>query len=265
MIKINPTQDQQNKAVLYISNTFTQYKKIMQPYQDRMLDIYTELSSFKEKKLNDWSTSFKANKAHEISNKISPRIISKDPKWIVNYKPDFAGEQIVKETPVDEQIPLAIQDLLSSIFAKQNLNEITRLWAKSMINYGAGLVKVKRKYEIGRKLEKVDKEETYLDENGVEQVRKIDKQINEYVSGEYSTIDIVSWADLYYDLRYNIFDDMPAFIEIITGVRLSELKKDKKYFNMDKLEDLVSISMNDFNSYKKKIQTLLGIDIESTE
>ena len=165
MIKINATQEQQNKAILYINNTFKQYKDIMQPYQDRMLDIYTELSSFKEKKLNDWSTSFKVNKAHEISNKISPRIISKDPKWIVNYKPDFVGEQLVKDTKVDEQIPLAIQDLLSSIFAKQNLNEVTRLWAKSMINYGAGFAKVKRKYEIGRKLNKVDKEEVYLDEN----------------------------------------------------------------------------------------------------
>lgn len=265
MIKINATQEQQNKAILYISNTFKQYKDIMQPYQDRMLDIYTELSSFKEKKLNDWSTSFKVNKAHEISNKISPRIISKDPKWIVNYKPDFVWEQLVKNTKVDEQIPLAIQDLLSSIFAKQNLNEVTRLWAKSMINYGAWFAKVKRKYEIGRKLNKVDKEETYIDENWVEQVRKIDKQIDEYVSGEYSTIDIVSWADLYYDLRYNIFDDMPAVIEIINGVRLSELKKDKKYFNLDKLDDIVSIDMKDFNSYKKKIQSLLGIDIESTE
>lgn len=265
MIKINVNQDQQNKAILYISNTFTQYQKIMQPYQDRMLDIYTELSSFKEKKLNDWSTSFKVNKAHEISNKISPRIISKDPKWIVNYKPDFVGEELVKENKVDDMIPLAIQDLLSSIFAKQNLNEVTRLWAKSMINYGTGFAKVKRKYEIGRKLNKVDKEETYVDEFWVEQVRKIDKQIDEYVSGEYSTIDLVSWADLYYDLRYNIFDDMPAVIEIITWVRLSELKKDKKYFNIDKLDDIVSIDMKDFNSYKKKIQSLLGIDIESTE
>lgn len=34
---------------------------------------------------------------------------------------------------------------------------------------------------------------------------------------------------------------------------------------MDKLEDLVSISMNDFNSYKKKIHSLLGIDTENTE
>jgi len=38
--------------------------------------------------MNDWSSDFKINKAHEIVNKILPRIVAKNPRWIVSPRSD---------------------------------------------------------------------------------------------------------------------------------------------------------------------------------
>jgi hypothetical protein len=238
----------------------------MQDYQDRLLDIFAELSSFKEKKLQDWSTSFKVNKAHEISNKIAPRIISKDPKWLVSYKPDFAADKLIKDEELNADITAAISDLLGNVFSKNYLKETIRIRAKAMINYWPAFAKVKRKYELWRRVNKVDKMNPIMDEEG-NQIgeEKVDKEIEEYVTDSYSTIDVVSRADLYYDLRYKMFDDMPAVIEVCNWIRLSELKKNKKYINIDIIETLADLSNKDLASYKRQIQQIVGIDVANTE
>lgn len=265
MIKVRTTKEQQADAVLFINSTFDQYKEIMSPYQDRMLDIFSELSSFNEAKLKDWSTSFKVNKAHEISNKITPRMISRNPKWIVSMKPEFVWQEILQNKDIKkyDEATLAIQDLLSNVFKQWNLDEILRIWAKWMVNYWHSFAKVKRKYEIWRQTKKVDEEKIYIDEEWNEQVEKIDKKIEEYVTWEYSTIDVSSRADLYYDLRYKTFDEMPAIIEVTSWVRIWELKRNKKYMNLDLIEEVANLDSTDWNSYKESIMQLLWIDIDS--
>ena len=98
-MKIRTTDTQQQSAVLHVTETFRQYKEILQPYYERLLDVYKELNSFKYPKKADWTTTFKVNKMHEVSNKILPRIISRNPKWIVSMKPDIING-LMKE--VDE-------------------------------------------------------------------------------------------------------------------------------------------------------------------
>lgn len=89
---IKPTPEQQQKAVMMVSNTFEQYQELLQPYHNRMLAIYKELNTFTYPKKADWSTTFKVNKMHEVSNKILPRIVSRNPKWLVSFKPDLVNE-----------------------------------------------------------------------------------------------------------------------------------------------------------------------------
>jgi len=53
-----------------------------------MYDVYDAISTFKGKKRADRSSTFKINKAHEVVEKILPRIIARDPKWIVSPRTD---------------------------------------------------------------------------------------------------------------------------------------------------------------------------------
>lgn len=113
-----------------------------------------------------------------------------------------------------------INDYLTYIFDRYNLREPLRLWAKSMLMYGNSYAKIKYKYETAR----------IKDENG---------KITEKVIGEYPTIDVKSWTDIYVDPRYVLLEDMPCIIELVDGVRLGDLmRKKSKYMNLDLLDAL---------------------------
>jgi len=258
---IKPTPEQQQKAVMMVSNTFEQYQELLQPYHNRMLAIYKELNTFTYPKKADWSTTFKVNKMHEVSNKILPRIVSRNPKWLVSFKPDLVNEleNWADISKLDMQ-SRAVQDLLSTIFSKYNLSESTRLWAKGMVNYGTSFAKVATKYTISRKKLKVDEEETIIDENGVEQVIKITEKIEENVADEYVTIEPVSWSDIYYDPRYVMFQDMPAVVQVLSGVRLADIQKNKEYINVDKLEDIAKLDKTS-SQYKEDVQNIMWMTI----
>ena len=258
---IKPTQEQQQKAVMMVSNTFLQYQELLQPYHNRMLAIYKELNTFTYPKKADWSTTFKVNKMHEVSNKILPRIVSRNPKWLVSFKPDLVNEleNWADISKLDMQ-SRAVQDLLSTIFSKYNLSESTRLWAKGMVNYGTSFAKVATKYTISRKKMAVDEEETVVDEYGVEQTIKITEKIEENVADEYVTIEPVSWSDIYYDPRYVMFQDMPAVVQVLSGVRLADIKKNKDYLNVDKLEDIAKLDKTS-SQYKEDVQNIMGMTI----
>ncbi len=269
-IKIKPALLEQQEAIKYISNTFDNYQEQLGLYHKRMLDIYKEYSTFTEEKSADWKTTFKVNKAHEVVNKILPRIMSKNPKWIVSSKPDMLLE-VDKVESEEEKIAryealntynLAIKDYLSTVFDKYNLIEPARLWAKSMIVYGNALAKIKFKYEIWRSQEKEKYEEESMDEEWNPIVVTKDEKIKEYVHSQYPTIDVKSWTEVYYDPRYKLFTESPAVIEITNGVRLAELRKGKEYFNIDKIEELPDY--NDFTKdskwYKERVFAICGID-----
>jgi hypothetical protein len=86
MLKL--TIEQQARVIDHIRETFTNYEDSMASYRERMERIYKGVSSFlgvrNERRPRE--TTFKVNKAHEIENKVLPRIISRDPKWLVSYK-----------------------------------------------------------------------------------------------------------------------------------------------------------------------------------
>lgn len=272
-ITIKPTIDQQLDAIKFVSNTFESYKKQLEPYHKRMLEIYKEYSTFSGEKTADWKTTFKVNKAHEVVNKILPRVMSKNPKWIVSSKPDMLVEIDKIETPEEknqryEQLNTynqAIRDYLSTVFDKYNLIEPARLWAKSMIIYGNATAKIKFKYEIGRTEVKEKTEEVYMDENWQEVVEQKDKNIKEYVYNQYPTIDVKGWSDIYYDPRYKIFREAPGIIEIVDWVRVSDLKRNKKYINIDKILDLPRLEdfAQDSKTYKERIFAICGISADT--
>lgn len=230
MAKPKITKDQQYKAAIYVKETFDNYKLLNQDRRGQLYEIYKEYRSFKQDKLANWSSTFKVNKAHEVVNKVLPRIIAKNPRWIVNLRTDefrpedalLTWDEKAERMETLKKMSLWIQDYLTYIFDRYNLKEPIRLWAKNMLIYGKSTAKIKFKYETAR----------IRNEKGI---------VEEKVTGEYPTIDSKSWTDIYTDPRYVLLEDCPAVIEVITNVRFSDLKRKKdNYFNLDLIEDLPS-------------------------
>lgn len=223
-----PSKQNQDKARLVVVDFFNNAKLLSSDYRERMLDVYQEFSTFKQEKVTDWSTEFKVNKAHEVVNKILPRIVARNPKWIVSLRTDEfdANDKLLpagspEKVKRDEDLKimsLAVQDYLTYLFDNYGLRKKVRLWAKTMLEYGNAYADVEYKYEISRT----------KDENG---------KVIETISGEYPTICVKSWTDVYVDPRYVFMEDMPGYVTVINGVRIGALKKQKdRYFNLDLIE-----------------------------
>ena len=236
------------KAIWQVRDTFEFYKKQSEDYRKRMYDVYDAISTFKGKKRADRSSTFKINKAHEVVEKILPRIIARDPKWIVSPRTDefspedskLTWEQRQERIKKQNQMALWIQDYLTYIFDNYNLREPARLRAKNMLIYWNGYAKIKYKYEIAR--------------------TRNDNWVTEKITWEYPTIDVKSWTEIFVDPRYVILEDMPAVIEVIHWVRLTDLKRKKEYFNLEDLEDLCNMDFQeDEDWYKNKIFNLTWI------
>ena len=221
-----------------------------------MEKIYKSVSSFENTKVNQWDTTFKVNKAHEIENKILPRILARDPKWIVSYKqPDWVDNENMAD------MANAIRVYLQQTFKKQDLKESMRIWAKNMVRYGQWRAKIWYKYRINRS-SKSDIIEDYDEEGNI--IEKIVKKVNEDVSDEYSCIDIKSWTDVLFDPRYTRLEDMPAIIETVRNARLSYFAKNKsKYMNIDQIVSLAQIASNsnDYDWYRNSVKSVTGINI----
>ena len=273
-IKIRATDEEQLAAILHVSQTFDMYKNLLRDYRNRLLEVYKEYSTFKQEKIADWKTTFKVNKAHEVVNKITPRIMSKNPKWLVSNKPDILND-VYKLDNAEEQtkrmeeldiMTVAVQDYLSHIFDKYNLIEPAIMWAKNMVIYGNSFAKIKFKYEMSSTIKPTNKEEAYIDENGEEVIEMKDKEKEEYVWGEHPTIEVKNWSDIFYDPRYTNFDDLPAIIEYQNGVRLADLKRSKeKYINLDKLDDIAQMEAfhNDPEWYRTRLQAITGLNCQT--
>lgn len=263
MAKLTPTITQQAEAIKYIAETFDTYKKLMDDRMNDYLDIYREYSTFKVKKTAAWDTTFKVNKAHEVINKILPRIMAKSPKWLVSNKPDVINELNKLSTNEEKQARMqeldlyntAIQDYLTFIFDKYNLTEPARLRAKNMLIYWSAFARVDFAYEISRTVDEKEEDVPEYNELWEEIGTKKEKvkTMKDYVWGEYPTILPLSWSDLFYDPRYKLFRQLPAIIEHTNWVRLSQLKQNKdKYINLDKVELLSGKAFKDNEKWFKE-------------
>lgn len=253
----SPASDVQSKALQRVKDYFNDAARLTTVRRTDLTRVYKSYATFIEPKQNNWSAAFKVNKAHEVVEKILPRVIAKNPRWIVSGRSDGVNPEYAQ----------GIQDYLTYIWDEYNLVEPARLWAKNMIIYGKGYAKVKYKYETAVVLR--DEESEQLDETGQPMLDELGQPILEHkqrkeevVIGEHPTIDVKSWTDVYYDPRYILMADRPAFVEIMEGVRFADLLRNKdKYFNLDKVEQLGSLDKRTMNieDYKSRIQAIAGI------
>lgn len=283
-------QEVQNLAVRHVQETTSAYQERMQPRKTQLMEVFEAYSSFKEKKERNWATSFKINKAHEVAEKIVPAMTAKDPRWIVTIRnvkafrdtPEISrlkeamtaeqGGSVVdmdyslmkqKEESVKE-MALAVQDYLTYLFDEYSYMDDVEIWAKNMIADGKGYVDIGYKFEkcfVPKKVPIIDSFGGYVkDEQG--QLMYSDS-LEPVVTGEHPTIEIVDWADLYYDPRYISANERPAWVRIKNKVRLADILRYKdRYINLDKLEAMTAISdfyKNNLEGFREKIAALTGI------
>lgn len=248
---MNINSSKQSEIVLHVQETFKNYEQQSLQRRDRMQRIYKWVTTFSEPKGQAWETTFKINKAHEIENRIVPRIMSKQPKPIVTYCQDDYLEN--PEIDVNE-LTDAIEDRLENIYEKQDMIESLRLRARTWVRYGLGFAKLSPKYRISRTPETAIE----YDEMGNEVPQK---KIKEKVYEQYTWIDIKSWTDMYFDPRYTRLEDMPSIIDVTRNARLSYFTRNKsKFMNIDKLIDCCRASnASDYDQYKTAVRNITGI------
>ena len=125
-MKIN--ESKQTDIVKHVQETFSNYEKQTQNRRERMTRIYKSISTFDNPRLQQRETNFKINKAHEIENRILPRIMSKQPKPIVSY----CNDDYLENPNIDiNELTDAVEDRLENIYEKQDMIESLRHRAKA--------------------------------------------------------------------------------------------------------------------------------------
>lgn len=247
----------EGKAIDTVNSFIELSNRLCKDHKSKLVEIYKEYSTFETPKKYDWSTTFKVNKMHEIVEKITPRIIGRNPKWIVSRKANNRAEaqeiMDTKEEPGEkkeigeEDVSLMIQDYLTYSFDEYNLFEPNRLWAKAMITYGYAFARITFKSEVAMI--------TSEKEGGGYTTAK-------EVIGEYPTLEPVSFTDIFIDPRYRMARDMPAIAEQVSQVRISELYANDMYSNskVKDLDDICTASQgDDADNFRRTIYSISGI------
>jgi len=252
---IKLTTKQQWDIISYVRDSFnSNYQPNSKQYRELMTRVYESLSTFEMPDTWDVLTRFKVNKAHEIVNKVVPRVFAKSPKFQVSARTDAFYEWDEKATwetkekilKRNQKMILAVQDYLTVLFEDQDLQESLKLWVKWQIVYGNSYAQVVPKIEIKRNKDK-------------------NKKVTEKLVWIKPTLDIVSWTEMYYDPRYKKLKDMPWYIRFMDWVRLQDLFFTKninwepKYFNLDKVQSLAGKEFTDPESYKQQIYSITGV------
>mgnify|MGYP006959990869 FL=1 len=225
--------------VRHVKDTFDDYNMDLKNYHASRMEIYKEVNKTEEDSQNDWDTKFHVNKLAQTENKVTPKIMAKNPRFIVSFKTDIESEED-KSLPIEqkqakmkgkEELPQAIQDYLNTIYEKQEMRKKIKLFAKAGVRYGIGWGKVNYKVKNGE---------------------------------WYPIIDVKSFADMYFDPRYTTLDEMPALIEIQRSVRISDLEASGKY-DQEILDELKEITTTKDPELKRQlIEAIAGI-IDSNE
>lgn len=260
-------ESKQKQIIRHISDTQSFYRDQLERYRERMLRIYKDTTSFRERPKAKRQTSFKINKAFEVENKVVPRIIANQPKWDVSVRTDaffaldekISSEERAKKISKNKEFAHAMRDYLSSVFTRDDMNELMEIWAKNFVRYGMWWAKIDYKYDTYADM--YSKMEKYTDEEGNE-IEVQSKESKEDVVWEAPCVDIVGWSDVYFDPRHIRQEDMSSIVENKDGIRLSFFTKNKdKYMNVDKLVDICTqpYNPNDPQSYKQRIYAVTGV------
>ena len=267
-----PTQKAQEEAILLASETFSFYRDQSEKHRKKMVDLFRGYNNYLSVVNTGQQTPFVVNLAAQVIEKGLPRVYAKNPQWIVSKNTttfdirEFkkakdevkeaieAGEDPekmkeimddleIKEAEFEQNMVDGIQSYLTYVFDNFDYKAVLQLWAKASLLYGYSFIKVGYKHLLA----------TEFDAQGT---------VKEKPAAEYPSIEVKSWTDIHVDARFQSLKEMPAIIETVNNVRLADLKRDEKAFNLDKIDDIVNIDTKlSEDSYKERVYAILGINI----
>lgn len=137
------TEEKKLKIIAHVTDTYNSYHELLKEWKDRMLEVDKACKKFSMDKTHSWNTSFKVNKAHEIENKVTPRIVSNKPRWIVTPASDefdagdsdLPPEEMMKKLGMYSEYSLAIGDYLNQIFQMDDIREVQKIGAKNLVRH----------------------------------------------------------------------------------------------------------------------------------
>ena len=251
------TPEKQNDIAKHVEDTYNDYSDRLTPRKERMLYILEEYSTFRTPTSDKWTPDFKVNKAHEIVQKATAKIMSWSPAWIVSSTNKDIEDEAKQKS--EEDAALGIKAYLTKIYKKQDTIETAELVAKAFCIYGLCLSKISYKYKLSRN--KGKKEEITETDDG--EYTDIVDSVDEEVSDSYPCIDIKSWSDIYFDPRYTRLEDFPCIIETNNKIRLSYFTKSpERFMNIEELVQCCTASSDkssDERWYRSQIESILGI------
>ena len=236
--------EKKHEMCRHVKDTFDTYEQDLKNYHNTLLEIYKEVNKTEAEAPNEWDTKFHVSKMRQTENKTTPKIMAKNPRFIVSWKTDtwdyedkgLSEEEKRAKMEDKKDLPEAIQDYLNKFYEQQEIRKKMKLFAKSGVRYGIGWGKVGYRSK---------------------QVRKNGKKSKVIDGVPY--IDIKSFLDIYFDPRYTTLDEMPAIIEIARNVRISELQASGKYDD-EILEELKTIQWEKDESLRRQvIERIAGI------
>jgi hypothetical protein len=259
--------EQQGRLAKYAKETYEQYKKLNSHRHQTLLKIYRAFSTYEERRKADWQTSFKLNKTHEIVERVLPRLVAKNPRWICEPKiEDFFHDQELPEEPEQKKkeqkrrlelrndYAKAIQAYLTYLFDEYHFEKPLRAYAKNLIVDGKARARICWKYELSRQFKKPEADEE-TGEIG-------EPETEEFVAGERPHIEVKSWTEVLTDPRYREVCEMPCYLELVHAVRWADIKRKKEYFNLDKVEQVWNLQARhkDETDYTRQLNTVIGVN-----
>jgi hypothetical protein len=251
---IKLTDDQKRKLVDNCNETFEFYRTQLEVPRQRMLELFEATFIFKFDRGNGKSA-LCFPKLWEHLQKIAPRLVSNDPKWVLTpLAPSRILDDLDAITEEDKE-QMFVQAQLGQLYlnyiwwlgrGKDKLDE----WSISGLALDIGWAKVDFYQELAKK------KEYEVDEIGTETEIEV-----ETVKIEYPTFEIVDSLSVYFDPRVSSVDDMRSIITYDDSVSVSDLMRNKNLYYKEAIEWLENVgeSSNDFDSKVTEKFTQQGV------
>lgn len=224
-----PSKDIQEKAVAHVMEKASQWEAMTESLREKWLGFYELYRNFETRDRLPWQSKLFIPKAFEVVEKIGPRLIAHDPKFLA--VPKKAGAL---------QFSSIIQEYLQFVWEEESLSDKMSLWVKSMLIYGTAFAKIDWKM---RTKTKKKKKLTKTEELTIEEETLID---------EVPTFEVADIFDILIDPRETSIQDAFGLIHKIDNVLKENLDTDV-YFNLDEIEE------NEIDDDKKQKHVERGV------
>lgn len=253
-------EDQKRRLVTTVCDRYTEFHTLLEQPRERMLQQFEDTFVFKFTRSSGRS-SLCFPKMYEYLQRIAPRLVAANPKWVVNPK-----------VPKRKDEPMATPETKKTMFdmakgSQLYLNYIWDLgrckakldeWSISglVMDVGWACVDFVQKKEMIKEVTI----EVEVDEDGIEtEVEQVVEE--ERVVLEYPTFRPLDSLNVFFDPRIQSIDDMRAVVVFDDNVSMSYLMENKEFYYKEAVEELKKIGAGTStdNSKESNKFTLQGI------